>query len=186
VAVLIDLAYAYAASRNDVAAAREIERGAALPSMREEDSFLGTRLVIALSSRGRAQIEEVYAGAQHTPTFVSTMMQHLDDPAAARVLLAKLAQDPAFNSAVGLTVLATWASYYDDPELALDLLSRDAFSNQDAWMPAGLIWLPLMRDVRALPGFSTVVRRIGLVELWNESGWPEFCAPTVGDDFACR
>jgi hypothetical protein len=29
-------------------------------------------------------------------------------------------------------------------------------------------------------------RKAGLVEYWRAKGWPEFCHPTIGDDFECE
>ena len=29
------------------------------------------------------------------------------------------------------------------------------------------------------------VRKAGLVDYWRAKGWPEFCHPTIGDDFVC-
>jgi len=30
------------------------------------------------------------------------------------------------------------------------------------------------------------MHKAGYVEYWRAKGWPEFCHPTTGDDFACN
>jgi TolB-like protein/DNA-binding SARP family transcriptional activator len=49
----------------------------------------------------------------------------------------------------------------------------------------GFLWHPSYAPVRKLDRFKTYVRNAGLVEYWRVKGWPEFCHPTTGDDFAC-
>jgi hypothetical protein len=29
------------------------------------------------------------------------------------------------------------------------------------------------------------MRKAGYVDYWKATGWPEFCRPTISDDFAC-
>jgi adenylate cyclase len=48
------------------------------------------------------------------------------------------------------------------------------------------MWGPLMSPVRKTERFKKLVRDAGLVEYWRARGWPEFCRPTVGDDFVCE
>ena len=87
-------------------------------------------------------------------------------------------------------MLARWAAYFDDPELALMALRSlpaDDFSDAIAYT----LWDKLMRDVRKLPGFKDLVRDMGLVDYWRETGkWSDFCHPissSNGDnDFECE
>ena len=48
------------------------------------------------------------------------------------------------------------------------------------------LWTPIYASVRKTERFKTFVRDAGLVEYWRAKGWPEFCAPTTGDDFTCQ
>jgi hypothetical protein len=78
-------------------------------------------------------------------------------------------------------VLASWAAYYGDAALSLELLDPIAPGQTNT-----LLWRPIFRDVRKLPGFKSIVERMGLVAYWRERGWGDFCQPTTGDDFECR
>jgi hypothetical protein len=42
------------------------------------------------------------------------------------------------------------------------------------------------RDMRRLPGFKELLRNLGLVRYWRETGnWNDFCRPVSDDDFEC-
>ena len=49
-----------------------------------------------------------------------------------------------------------------------------------------LLWHSSYAPVRKTGRFKAILRNAGLVEYWRERGWPEFCHPTTGDDFACE
>jgi hypothetical protein len=78
--------------------------------------------------------------------------------------------------------LGAAAARFGDPELALT-----AFEDSIAWSPGQvyLIWRPVFRDMRQLPRFKTFVREMGLVDYWQEYGWPDLCRPLGGSDFEC-
>jgi hypothetical protein len=80
-------------------------------------------------------------------------------------------------------VHASWSAYFGDPALALRL-GRESVTRQASSM--FYLWLPLFEDVRRLPEFKDVVRDLDLVGYWREYGWPTFCRPLDGDDFACE
>jgi class 3 adenylate cyclase/TolB-like protein len=86
-------------------------------------------------------------------------------------------------SAVELLWLTAWTAYFGDPVFSLHL-AREAIARQQ--IAIFYLWLPLFEDVRRLPDFKTVVRDLGLVAYWREYGWPPFCRPLDGDDFACE
>jgi hypothetical protein len=48
-----------------------------------------------------------------------------------------------------------------------------------------VLWHPSYAPVRKSQRFKDLVRKAGLVAYWRAKGWPEFCHPTTGDDFAC-
>jgi len=75
-----------------------------------------------------------------------------------------------------------WASYFGDPEFAMNILEK-AFSVDLGSFFA--MWLPVMHDVRQLPRFKELVREIGLVDYWEQFGWPDLCRPTDDGDFVC-
>jgi TolB-like protein/DNA-binding SARP family transcriptional activator/Flp pilus assembly protein TadD len=48
-----------------------------------------------------------------------------------------------------------------------------------------LFWHSSFAPVRKTERFKAILRKAGLVDYWRARGWPEFCHPTAGDDFAC-
>jgi hypothetical protein len=78
-------------------------------------------------------------------------------------------------------LIAHWAAYFGDADLALEQLSLIAHGSVDE----GLLWRPVLAEVRRQPGFKELVRREGLVDYWRKNGWPAFCRPTVAEDFEC-
>jgi hypothetical protein len=43
-----------------------------------------------------------------------------------------------------------------------------------------------MAATRHTEGFKTLMRDVGLVDYWHETGnWPDHCRPLRGDDFEC-
>ncbi|MEM9704822.1 MAG: TIR domain-containing protein [Pseudomonadota bacterium] len=67
-------------------------------------------------------------------------------------------------------------------------LAFRAFNDLDARLFAGDfedLWLPTSRDFRATPTFKTVVRDLGLVDYWQNNGYPPLCRATSDDDFSC-
>ena len=48
-----------------------------------------------------------------------------------------------------------------------------------------IAWFPVMHEVRQLPRFKEFVREFGLVDYWNEFGWPDICHKLDNGDFEC-
>jgi tetratricopeptide (TPR) repeat protein len=48
------------------------------------------------------------------------------------------------------------------------------------------LWTPGFTGLRQLPEYKKFLTDIGLVDLWKERGWPDFCQPTGEDDFTCK
>jgi hypothetical protein len=78
--------------------------------------------------------------------------------------------------------IALLAAYFDDPELALQIIGEEV-----RYIPARLqvVWYPVMSDVRQLQGFKELVTELNLVEYWRASGWADLCRPSGDDDFEC-
>ena len=79
---------------------------------------------------------------------------------------------------------AQFAAYFGEQELAQDLLQPLGGTAGGAWLQ--MLWAPALSDVRADPRFKTLVRDLGLYDLWRTTGeWSDFCRPVGDDDFTC-
>ncbi len=64
----------------------------------------------------------------------------------------------------------------DEPELAFDTFENDTFAFDLPFYVA--LWGPFGRSARQHPDFPAFAKRIGLVDYWQENGWPELCKPS--------
>lgn len=119
------------------------------------------------------------------------MVSLIDTPDAARRELRRRLDDPdSASDTVGLGVIALWAAYFDDPELALAALQES--QRQPDLYSLWTMWRPIFKDVRRLPAFRQFVQDTGIADYWRASGnWGDFCHPissVTGDeyDFECE
>jgi len=149
-------------------------------------------LVLALEENNRALIDEYMALVQNTELddaisdtrdFNQVMRALLDTPEKAGAELRLFLTDPVFNNPYSRIAIAFWASYFGEHELALQALRESIGSERWGSM---VIWRPIHKGMRQLPGFKDLVREIGLVDYWRTSGkWGDFCHPVGEDDFEC-
>jgi tetratricopeptide (TPR) repeat protein len=109
---------------------------------------------------------------------------YIDDPARGSEELRALYAEASSAEVPPLAWanIALVAGHYGDPEIALDAWAKV--------LPAApgflfYLWHPIMREVRAEPGFKELIRSVGLDSYWRESGWPEQCRAVGNDDFEC-
>jgi len=154
------------------------------------DTFM---LVLALAMDDRALVETSFdmlmkADDDFLPpgsrALNPTMRSLLDEPEQAREALHRFAADPAYNSQfIRSVVMAIWASYFGDAELALKLQYQ---GDKPSVGVVYALWRPIHKDMRRLPGFKDLVQKLGLVNYWRTTGkWGEFCRPVGDDDFEC-
>lgn len=104
---------------------------------------------------------------------MEAMAQHFGDREAALRWL-----HDAFEDGSGHRYWITvWAAHYGDVDLALAALAE----NPDTW----IMWMPILREARTRPEFRAIVKAVGLVEFWQEFGWPEACEPVGDGEFHC-
>ena len=77
-------------------------------------------------------------------------------------------------------------AYAGVPERVFDFDVRNADAGYNYGSYTFQIWQPDYAPGRKTERFKAVVRKMGLVDYWRARGWPEFCHPTTGDDFACH
>ena len=107
---------------------------------------------------------------------------YLDSPAAGVKEVVRIVDTEEVDSAHQIH-FALWAAAFGDDELALRLLTR-AFEHTR--MNTWFIWMPLFKQTRQQPGFETLVRDLGLVDYWEEFGWPDICQRVDGDRIHCE
>jgi hypothetical protein len=92
-----------------------------------------------------------------------------------------LKNDPNL-SVKGLGEFGWWASYFGDPELAMNLMEKGLNVDLGSFF---FMWFPIMEEVRQTPRFKEFIRKNGLVDYWNEFGWPDICHELENGDFEC-
>jgi tetratricopeptide (TPR) repeat protein len=184
------LGWAYEFSGNIDAATMTMKKGKELNNLSLYSSNL---MVLALEENNRALIKE-YAvlvvnsdilGINRSDTrhINEVMPALLDTPEKAGAELRLFLTDPAYNNTLRRSAIAVWASYFGEHELALQACRETIGSNLDTVM---IIWRPIHKGMRQLPGFKDLVRDLGLVDYWRKSGnWGDFCHPVGADDFEC-
>jgi TolB-like protein/Tfp pilus assembly protein PilF len=108
--------------------------------------------------------------------------KHLESPDDGLSELRKYYADSENLTAINLLNISIWAARFGDPELALDAMER---VNRINSANISYVWLPVYQEVRQLHRFKEFVREFGLVDYWNEFGWPDICQPTDNGDFVC-
>jgi TolB-like protein/DNA-binding winged helix-turn-helix (wHTH) protein len=127
---------------------------------------------------------ERFAGDPSVPPLWAEVRSVLDDPDAALSLIRSAQDEPAYQDWLNLWLIGLHASRYGDTELALKVLRRDFVEmRQIVIFP---LWFPDMRAARRDPGFKDIVRDLGLVDYWRETGnWGDHCRPLGSEDFEC-
>ena len=150
----------------------------------------GSAVLTALATHDRNLIEQRLAQAMEVQLgsvgFLSAMKARLDDPAEALAEVRRRAATTTDH--VELSAMAVWMAWLGDPAGALDIYLSKADLFRSVRRGAALfdIWNPVMHDMRQLPGFKDLARKMGLVDYWRTYGWGDLCKPVGADDFECN
>lgn len=106
----------------------------------------------------------------------------LKSPKEGSVKLRRFYADNKDLSAGDLNFVLLMAANLGDHELAMDITEKLATSDPKTIFFA---WFPVMHEVRQLPRFKSLIKKIGLVDYWNKFGWPDICHQLDGGDFKC-
>jgi len=146
-------------------------------------------LIFALEENNRALIdeylalvenEEAFGDVADTRRFIKVVRELLDKPGEAAAKLKLLLADPAYNNTSARSMISVLASYFGEPEIALQRYSEDKTNSFE-------FWLPIHKEMRRLPGFKNLVREMGLADYWRKSdNWGDYCHPVGDDDFECN
>lgn len=176
------LGLAYLARGDVHAALAEIDRGMALRTPDSPPNWIS--FWTAMNQQDQHEIHKRLQPLRASgdprigPSSYVELAGYMDAPAEGVAEVRRMASSADPN---GMLLLSLWAAYFKAPDLALELLSTRATDGET--MP--VLWMPLMRDVRRLPGFKDFVRAAGLVDYWRAYQWSDFCRP-VGEDFTCE
>jgi adenylate cyclase len=90
-----------------------------------------------------------------------------------------------FHKRSELVSASHWAGFYDDPELAVQLLRAAFLTN--GWGNYLMIWHDVLSETRQTPQFKQFVIDLGLADYWHRTGdWNDYCQSLPGDDeFEC-
>jgi tetratricopeptide (TPR) repeat protein len=131
-----------------------------------------------------ARFDQLLAAQTPPMPVLAEVREVFDDPEAARALLRAGFDDPANQDPTRQRILAIYAGHFGDPELAVAALRRSYIEMGGSIFLT--LWNPDMAAARRTPDFKDLVRDLGLVEFWRESGdWGDFCRPVGEDDFEC-
>jgi TolB-like protein/DNA-binding winged helix-turn-helix (wHTH) protein len=114
----------------------------------------------------------------------AAMLANLDAPPPRALAELRSAQTALHREdQTGHRDIGLWAGHFGDPMLALEAM-RTAIGENGSFMVWA--WLPQLAEMRQLPEFRAYMREIGLVEYWQQYGWPPFCRPVDEHDFECE
>ena len=172
------LAYAHLAAGDSRAALAEVDRARRLDG--SDAAFPGLHLLATLATGDSMQIRNSVAAPHDALGINRALGRYVGNRSAGANEIRRLATTS--TRAPVKATLAAWAGFYEQPELALDLLHEFAPRSGGTWMA----WTPVMREARRLPGFKQLVRDIGLVSYWQRYGWSDFCRPRGSHDLECH
>jgi tetratricopeptide (TPR) repeat protein len=105
---------------------------------------------------------------------------------AARLLRTVPSKTAAPEKLPSISGLGWVYLYVGTPERALEPFERDVQNGFAGSFSLPVIWHASYAAVRKTERFKTYVRARGLLDYWRARGWPQWCHPTTGDDFACE
>lgn len=174
------LALAYHEVGDDESAAAELSRAESLVGARA--SIDGTRLWMAMANGDEDTVRAIVSGGRLLDSAIAQQVElMLAAPETAAASLRRLRDASSATSNLGPR-LGPWAAYFDEPELAVELIRADALRAPLNIQP---LWSPVMRDARRTQAFEDLVEEMGLVEFWRARGWPTLCRPLAGEEFEC-
>ena len=196
--IAVNIADAYAIMGNIQAAMEELERAATLHQTPQV-------LFAIITLQTAMAVNDIQAIHTQLPFKINNVSDALNreiaslasDKPALRAALQRAWSDPANRTLINSFTIAMWLAYAGDPALTLEVLNGIATTHvynkaqvwtiYDADVTYRPLWWPVMRDVRRLPGFKDLVRKLGLAGYWRKSGtWGDFCRPVGEDDFECE
>jgi TolB-like protein/class 3 adenylate cyclase/Tfp pilus assembly protein PilF len=158
-------------------AEEEYERGMLLFG----DSWVQGNEHITIARLGAGNIrssEEIL----HSNHIYDKVKAYLESPEDGLEALRRIITDEDNLSSDDFAQIALWAAYLGDYDFAMDSMEKSVRING---LHVFFFWFPVMQEVRQQIRFKEFVKKIGLVDYWNEYGWPDICRPLDNGDFEC-
>lgn len=111
---------------------------------------------------------------------LKALLTQPDNAAAVRAALADYRARSA-TSPLERLYYAALAARIDEHAAAVELLGG-VTQEVGSWLFWS--WLPVFDRTRHQPAFRQLLRESGLVDYWQDTGWPRMCQP-AGNDFRC-
>jgi TolB-like protein len=109
-------------------------------------------------------------------------MENLDSPKEAIEIIRKIYADQNNLSCWQLLNIGWWSTYFDDPEFAMEAIEEAIRINPENIYT---FYFPLMKEFRQMPRFKELIKEVGLIDYWNQFGWPDICHKLDTGDFVC-
>ncbi len=157
-------------------------------SSNTEQSVELRRMLMAFSKgeheRIRKTLQNYSKADPRVSDIVSAVMEKFDSPTPeVLAALRRLYNEETEMTGEGRLVTASLAAHFGDPELALEIMSKELRVNL---IRVNRLWYPFFSDMRKLPGFKTLAENIGFVAYWRKYGWADTCRPLGDDDLECK
>lgn len=132
---------------------------------------------------GRKERIRDISGLLGIPDDIKTMLENINQGDIAAVSNMLSTYDPETRAGtVELVYYSAIAAYTGNHELAVDLMDRAV---AEVGLNFHWMWLPVFDETRKHDDFKTLLLKAGLVDYWQQYGWPPYCGP-VDDTFSCE
>jgi tetratricopeptide (TPR) repeat protein len=131
----------------------------------------------------KAALRDLISQPNTAGDFYANVLREFDSPTKTLAYLQETFANQEIQWPSKYHDISLFAAYFGNPEFALRAKAEEA-----RYTPVrlGVLWYPMMSEMRQLPAFKELVTEINLVEYWRAYGWADACRPLGDNDFECR